>query len=129
MVVEGSKEVLLVDVTELVEFALLLEVVVDAVVLELLRVHVVLVVVEEVCDVELEVEVKVDTLGMGTWHQPFQTDRKDKISMYIFIYTYDLSFAGLPFMPTIVRTCDGSVLCLDKGTSSTSKGHPEKCKH
>lgn len=113
---------LLVDVTELVEFALLLEVVVDAVVLELLRVHVVLVVVEEVCDVELEVEVKVDTLGMGTWHQPFQTEY-----MYIFIYTYDLSFAGLPFMPTICRTCDGSALC--SGTSSTSKGHPEKCKH
>ena len=65
VVVEGSKEVLLVDVKELVEFALLLEVVVDDVVLELLRVRVVLVVAEEVCDVELEVEVKVDTLGMG----------------------------------------------------------------
>ena len=117
---------LLVDVTELVEFALLLEVVVVAVVLELLRVHVVLVVVEEVCDVELEVEVKVDTLGMGTWHQPFQTDRKDEI--YIYIHMISL-LRGCLFMPTIVRTCDGSVLCLDRGTSSTSKGHPEKCKH
>ena len=46
-----------------------------------------LVVVEEVCDVELEVEVKVDTLGMGTWHQPFQTDRKDEnTNIYIYIY-------------------------------------------
>lgn len=122
---------LLVDVTELVEFALLLEVVVDAVVLELLRVHVVLVVVEEVCDVELEVEVKVDTLGMGTWHQPFQTDRKDEIYKYIYIqYIHMISLLrGCLFMPTIVRTCDGSVFCLDGGTSSTSKGHPEKCKH